>query len=205
MNLSGTTTPVGANGDSTTASTLQQREVRNRERTWLALFSWDRGLATVSGRTSWTMRGDDPTVKNAEMWCLHPLAASVDRQVSARAALRKTLGRVQDTLKEQGALDWTAAPSRVQTSFIISLIDNSLEPWAREWLVHHDNGKRWSGLKGVHGCLYTFPLKTHRSLCRTFGSSFASLDSFCLDSRCTVDSIVSRQIILHSGSASRPL
>jgi hypothetical protein len=90
------------------------------------------------------MRGEDPTIENAERWCHHPLAAAVDRQVSARAALRKTLGRVQDALREQGALDLDLglAPSRVKTSCITSLIDNSLEPWAREWLVPHEKGER---------------------------------------------------------------
>jgi hypothetical protein len=87
------------------------------------------------------MRGEDPTIANAEVWWHHPLAAAVDRQVSARAALRRTLGKVQDTLREQGALDSSTTPSGVKTSFFTSLIDGSLEPWAREWLVPHEKGE----------------------------------------------------------------
>lgn len=140
------------------ARDLRQREIRNRERCWLCLFSWDRlafttrrqymlahgdflrGLATVSGRTSWTVRGEDPTIEKVETWCHHPLAAAVDRQVSARTALRKTLGQAQDALRDQGALGSSNAPPSVDTGLITALIDNFLEPWAQRWLVPDETG-----------------------------------------------------------------
>lgn len=78
----------------------EERETRNRQRTWLMCYLVDRSLSASVGK-QWTIKGDDFVSRNSDLWCTLPSARPWDLAISALADLLKTTVSIEEGRKEK--------------------------------------------------------------------------------------------------------
>ncbi|KAJ5775579.1 uncharacterized protein N7511_000590 [Penicillium nucicola] len=129
---------------------IQQREIRNDERTWLVLFVYDRSMSLQTGKP-WMIERT-PFIESAQDWWKHPLAIDNDRLLCAFVTLRLLAAEVFD-LSSPG--DHFPAPRP------LSVLQNRIEQWQNKWLDVVDPGKL------PHGSCHNFMIRfygAHQSL-----------------------------------------
>ncbi|GKZ27411.1 hypothetical protein AbraIFM66951_004199 [Aspergillus brasiliensis] len=190
---SSSTTAISQMDFSSEDLVLRQRLVRNRERTWLRIFLWERAQSAIIGRmnvfpeTDLTLSIDD--------WGMHPLADPVDRFTVAFIHLRRILAAVQGELKMKIDLQQTSDPHWVQ-----KMIDNSLECWCRAWIYPLDSKTPCEKINCIylrhvyeHGRLWTlsFTLHAYSHSGLAPASILAGLKGDCLNTaiRCCEDAV----------------
>ncbi|KAL2858538.1 hypothetical protein BJY01DRAFT_230718 [Aspergillus pseudoustus] len=171
---------------------FRQRLVRNRERTWLRIFLWERAQSAIIGRMN-VFPETDLTL-SIDNWGMHPLADPVDRFTVAFIHLRRILAAVQGEL--QLKIDQqTSDPHWVQKT-----IDHSLESWCRAWIYSIDSKTPCEKTNCIylrlvyeHGRLWTLSFTLHAYSCSglTPASSLAGLREDCFNTaiRCCEDAV----------------
>ncbi|KAL3442951.1 hypothetical protein BJX65DRAFT_321070 [Aspergillus insuetus] len=173
-------------------SMFRQRLARNRERTWLRIFLWERAQSAIIGRMNVFPEAD--LTLSIDNWEMHPLADPVDRFTVAFIHLRRTLAAVQGELQLKIGLQ-TSDPHWVQ-----KMIDHSLEFWCRTWIYSIDSKTPCEKTNCIylrhvyqHGRLWTLSFTLHAYSCSdlTPASSLVGLREDCFNTaiRCCEDAV----------------
>lgn len=117
---------------STEDPTYLQRLARNRERTWLRIFLWERANSAACGRMN--AFPETELTSNIENWWMHPLADSTDPHTCAFILLRCHLASLHVELRRQAAVPHT------DPNWASKLINTTLEPWLKTWIPPLDAG-----------------------------------------------------------------
>ncbi|EJD53110.1 hypothetical protein AURDEDRAFT_110871 [Auricularia subglabra TFB-10046 SS5] len=108
----------------------RDKEVRNRERTWITCFILDRSFSAQMGKPHCI--AEDFTIRNLPQWYKHPLAIPSDSGLAAYAELQRVLSRSLDFL-----YSGTNSVSGLQTDcdylLVIKTIEAQFMAWQQEW------------------------------------------------------------------------
>ncbi|KAF9885478.1 hypothetical protein FE257_012914 [Aspergillus nanangensis] len=171
---------------------FRQRLARNRERTWLRIFLWERAQSAIIGRMN--VFSETNLTLSIDNWGMHPLADPVDRFTVAFIHLRRILAAVQGELQLKIDLQ-TSDPHWAQ-----KMIDHSLESWCRAWIYSFDSKTPCEKTNCIylrhvyqHGRLWTLSFTLHAYSCSgiTPALSLAELREDCFNTaiRCCEDAV----------------
>lgn len=120
----------------------REREIINRERTWLICFSIDRSISGQMGKP-WTIR-EDWIIRNSRHWCLQRLSQPWDLGVCALVELLRLSSRQLDSLYSS-----TSSISGLNTDLdycnTLHVFNEQLDEWHAIWKARgfftspHDN------------------------------------------------------------------
>ncbi|KAJ3526783.1 hypothetical protein NM688_g8218 [Phlebia brevispora] len=109
----------------------RDREVHNRERTWIFCFCLDRSFSAQMGKP-YTIK-EDFIIRNASQWCRSPVAIPSDVSLAAYADLQRILTRSLDLL-----YSGTNSPSGLQLDsdylLVITTMETQILAWQHEWV-----------------------------------------------------------------------
>ncbi|KAI0958055.1 hypothetical protein AcW1_006243 [Taiwanofungus camphoratus] len=111
---------------------MREREVHNRERTWIACFCLDRSFSAQMGKP-YTIR-EDFVIRNASQWCRSPVAMPSDVQLAAYADLQRILTRSLDLLYS-GTTNSSGLQEDCDYLLVIKTMETQLLAWQHEWFV----------------------------------------------------------------------
>ncbi|KZV88288.1 hypothetical protein EXIGLDRAFT_619562 [Exidia glandulosa HHB12029] len=115
---------------STPEGLARDKEVRNRERTWIMCFILDRSFSAQMGKPHCI--AEDFTIRNLPQWYKHPLAIPSDSGLAGYAELQRVLSRSLDVLYAG-----TNSVSGLQTDcdylLVIKTIEAQFMAWQQEW------------------------------------------------------------------------
>ncbi|TBU50302.1 fungal-specific transcription factor domain-containing protein [Dichomitus squalens] len=110
----------------------RDREVRNRERTWIICFCLDRSFSAQMGKP-YSIK-EDYMIRNALQWARSPGSISSDSALAGYADLQRILTRSLDLL-----YSGTANSSGLQTDcdflLVIKTMETQLLAWHHEWVT----------------------------------------------------------------------
>ncbi|KAL8290408.1 hypothetical protein RQP46_002666 [Phenoliferia psychrophenolica] len=113
--------------------TLYEREIMNRERTWLYSFIADRSVSTQMGKP-YSIPKEDFIIRNAKTWFQAPGAQKTDVGLSAMVEMHRIVGRIIDTLYSD-----TRSVSGLNAHLDYTLLMRSflgqLDQWRMDWSV----------------------------------------------------------------------
>ncbi|KAK4698784.1 hypothetical protein P7C70_g7483, partial [Phenoliferia sp. Uapishka_3] len=113
--------------------TLYEREIMNRERTWLYSFIADRSVSTQMGKP-YSIPKEDFIVRNAKSWYREAGAQKTDVGLSAMVEMHRIVGRIIDTLYSD-----TRSVSGLNAHLDYTLLMRSflgqLDQWRVDWTV----------------------------------------------------------------------
>ncbi|KAI0693326.1 fungal-specific transcription factor domain-containing protein [Cytidiella melzeri] len=122
---------TAATSSDTTEGRAREKEIRNRERTWIFCFCLDRSVSAQMGKP-YTIK-EDYIIRNASQWCRAPSAISTDLSLAAYADLQRILTRSLDLL-----YSGTSSPSGLQIDsdylLVITTMETQLIAWQHEWV-----------------------------------------------------------------------
>ncbi|GJE87047.1 Zn(II)2Cys6 transcription factor [Phanerochaete sordida] len=108
----------------------RDKEVRNRERTWIFCFCLDRSFSAQMGKP-YTIK-EDFIIRNASQWSRAPNAIPSDVAIAAYADLQRILTRSLDLL-----YSGTNSPSGLQMDsdylLVITTMETQILAWQHEW------------------------------------------------------------------------
>ncbi|TDL24905.1 hypothetical protein BD410DRAFT_744627 [Rickenella mellea] len=117
-------------GGDTPEARARNKEIRNRERTWLLCFVLDRSASAQMGKPHSIK--EDSIIRNASTWWEQPYAIPTDVGISAYSELQRIISRSLELL-----YSGTTTPSGLQTGFdyylVIKTIEAQLLAWKHEW------------------------------------------------------------------------
>ncbi|KAH8106949.1 fungal-specific transcription factor domain-containing protein [Cristinia sonorae] len=127
LNLHRRITPTSAD---TAEGKARDREVHNRERTWILCFCLDRSFSAQMGKP-YTIK-EDFIVRNASQWCRSPVAVQGDIALAAYADLQRILTRSLDLLYSGTA---TASGLQLDSDYllVITTMETQIMAWQHEW------------------------------------------------------------------------
>ncbi|KAI0345094.1 hypothetical protein BDW22DRAFT_1405901 [Trametopsis cervina] len=109
----------------------RDKEIRNRERTWIFCFCVDRSFSAQMGKP-YTIK-EDYIIRNASQWCRAPTAIPADMALAAYADLQRILTRSLDLL-----YSGTNSPSGLQMDsdylLVITTMETQIMAWRHEWV-----------------------------------------------------------------------
>ncbi|KAM0751306.1 hypothetical protein T439DRAFT_380294 [Meredithblackwellia eburnea MCA 4105] len=112
---------------------MYQREIMNRERTWLYAFIADRSISTQMGKP-YSIPKEDFIIRNAKSWHREPGAQKTDVGLSAMVEMHRIVGRIVDTLYSD-----TRSVSGLNAHLDYTLLMRSflgqLDQWRTDWTV----------------------------------------------------------------------
>ncbi|KAG1734300.1 fungal-specific transcription factor domain-containing protein [Suillus lakei] len=108
----------------------RDKEVHNRERTWLLCFALDRSVSSQMGKPHSIK--EDFVIRNALQWLKSPVGQPGDTALAAYVELQRIVSRSLDFL-----YSGTNTPSGLQTDcdylIIIKTIETQILAWQHEW------------------------------------------------------------------------
>ncbi|RFU26076.1 hypothetical protein B7463_g10260, partial [Scytalidium lignicola] len=105
---------------------FRQRLARNRERTWLRIFLWERASSAARGRMN--PFPENELTLHIESWWRHDLAIDTDKHTCAFILFRRQLAHMHEDLRTE-ALQQQSDPYWVRKFF-----NKSLSSWCQTWL-----------------------------------------------------------------------
>lgn len=127
----------------------REREILNRERTWLVCFSLDRSISGQMGKP-WTIR-EDWIIRNSRHWCLQRLSQPWDMAICGLVELLRLTSRQLDLLYSS-----TSSISGLNTDLdyanVLHIFNEQLDEWHAVWQARgfftspHDNKNRFTGV-----------------------------------------------------------
>nr|KMM70858.1 protein priB [Coccidioides posadasii RMSCC 3488] len=129
--------PVFEDGNRGSAKEMELRERRNKERTWLMLFVYDRSVSLQLGRPS--MIHMDHLIRNAETWHQHAYAVPGIDEVMVSFVQLRILGF---DLLDVFWLHPVATTSQTidKDEFILKTFNSELDRWEAKWYRILDEG-----------------------------------------------------------------
>ncbi|KAG1893272.1 fungal-specific transcription factor domain-containing protein [Suillus fuscotomentosus] len=108
----------------------RDKEVHNRERTWLLCFALDRSVSSQMGKPHSIK--EDFVIRNALQWLKSPVGQPGDTALAASVELQRIVSRSLDFL-----YSGTNTPSGLQTDcdylIVIKTIETQILAWQHEW------------------------------------------------------------------------
>ncbi|KAJ6097540.1 hypothetical protein N7499_001914 [Penicillium canescens] len=135
---------------------LQQREIRNDERTWLVLFVYDRSMSLQTGKP-WMIERT-PFIESAQDWWRHPLAIDNDPFLCAFVTLRLLAAEV---------FDLSSPGNHYPAPRPLAILQNRIEQWQNKWLDVVDPGSCHNFMirfYGAHQSLQLFSMPLQETL-----------------------------------------
>jgi hypothetical protein len=109
---------------------VRDKEVHNRERTWLLCFALDRSVSAQVGKPH-SIR-EDFIIRNVLQWIDSPIGVPGDRPLAAYVELQRIVSRSLDLL-----YSGTNTPSGLQTDcdylLVIKTFEQQIAAWLHEW------------------------------------------------------------------------
>ncbi|OBZ65745.1 Protein priB [Grifola frondosa] len=109
----------------------RDREVHNRERTWILCFCLDRSFSAQMGKP-YTIK-EDFVIRNASQWSRAPAAISSDISLAAYADLQRILTRSLDLLYS-GTNNSSGLQVDCDFLLVIKTMETQLLAWQHEWM-----------------------------------------------------------------------
>ncbi|KAI5481117.1 hypothetical protein MNV49_005552 [Pseudohyphozyma bogoriensis] len=110
---------------------LYEKEIQNRERTWVYCFICDRSVSNQMGKP-YSIPKEDYIIRNAKTWFRQPGAQKTDVGLSAMAEMHRIVGRIVDTLYSD-----TESVSGLNANLDYPLLMRSflaqLDQWNADW------------------------------------------------------------------------
>ncbi|CAL1705481.1 unnamed protein product [Somion occarium] len=108
----------------------RDREVHNRERTWIFCFILDRSFSAQMGKP-YTIK-EDYVIRNASQWCHSPVSVPSDISLAAYADLQRILTRSLDLLYSGTN---TASGLQMDSDYllVITTMETQILAWQHEW------------------------------------------------------------------------
>jgi hypothetical protein len=126
----------------------REREILNRERTWLVCFSIDRSISGQMGKP-WTIR-EDWIIRNSRHWCLQRLSQPYDMGICGLVELLRLTSRQLDLLYSS-----TTSISGLNTDLdyanVLHIFNEQLDEWHAVWQARgfftspHDRQNKFAG------------------------------------------------------------
>ncbi|KAJ8517191.1 hypothetical protein ONZ45_g5575 [Pleurotus djamor] len=108
----------------------RDKEVRNRERTWLMCFCLDRSFSAQLGKPH-TIK-EDCIIRNVKVWCRAPNAIPTDTSLAGYADLQRILARCLDLLYS-GTNSASGLQVDMDYLLVIKTMEASIISWKEEW------------------------------------------------------------------------
>lgn len=108
----------------------REKEIRNRERTWIFCFVVDRSLSSQMGKPS--VIREDFILRNTKSWALHRMAQPADMALSAIVELQRLTSRHSDLLYSS-VTSVTGLNHDLDFSSMIRIFSEQLEEWRSFW------------------------------------------------------------------------
>ncbi|PWN41980.1 hypothetical protein IE81DRAFT_323983 [Ceraceosorus guamensis] len=108
----------------------REREIINRERTWLMCFSVDRSISGQMGKP-WTIR-EDWIIRNSRHWCMQRLSQPWDLGISALVELLRLTSRQVDFLYSS-TTSVSGLNTELEYSSILRIYNEQIEEWRDTW------------------------------------------------------------------------
>ncbi|KAG9039454.1 hypothetical protein FRB95_010743 [Tulasnella sp. JGI-2019a] len=112
----------------------QNRELRNRERTWMLCYALDRSLSSQTGKPHSV--NEDYIIRDASRWWQNPSALPMDIGLAAYVDYQRTLSRALDFL-----YSGTNTPTGLQTDCdyltVVKGVESQLSSWLEGWNFHN--------------------------------------------------------------------
>ncbi|KAI0665240.1 fungal-specific transcription factor domain-containing protein [Cubamyces menziesii] len=138
----------------------REREVHNRERTWIFCFCLDRSFSAQMGKP-YSIK-EDYMIRNASQWARSPVAIPSDSALAGYADLQRILTRSLDLLYS-GTTNSSGLQVDCDFLLVIKTMETQLLAWHHEWL-----NIRTLGLENDH-------VKKYRLLIANFYFHYAML------------------------------
>ncbi|GAA5974497.1 hypothetical protein JCM11641_002056 [Rhodosporidiobolus odoratus] len=110
---------------------LYERELLNRERTWLYCFICDRSVSTQMGKP-YSISKEDFLIRNASTWHRHPNAQPSDSGLSAMVEMQRIVGRVIDVLYSD-TRSVSGLNAHLDYPMLIRAFLQQLDQWRQVW------------------------------------------------------------------------
>ncbi|KAI0780530.1 fungal-specific transcription factor domain-containing protein [Trametes elegans] len=110
----------------------RDREVHNRERTWILCFCLDRSFSAQMGKP-YSIK-EDFMIRNASQWARSPTAISSDSALAGYADLQRILTRSLDLLYS-GTTNSSGLQVDCDFLLVIKTMETQLLAWHHEWLT----------------------------------------------------------------------
>ncbi|KAI0077103.1 hypothetical protein K474DRAFT_1621646 [Panus rudis PR-1116 ss-1] len=128
----------------------REREVHNRERTWIFCFCLDRSFSAQMGKP-YTIK-EDFVIRNASQWCRSPVSVPADVSLAAYADLQRILTRSLDLLYS-GTNTTSGLQMDSDYLLVITTMETQILAWQHEWgNIRHvgeaDHIKKYRALSG---------------------------------------------------------
>lgn len=108
----------------------REREIINRERTWLMCFSIDRSISGQMGKP-WTIR-EDWIIRNSRHWCLQRLSQPWDLGISGLVELLRLTSRQLDFLYSS-TTSVSGLNTEIDYGSILRVFNEQIEEWHSVW------------------------------------------------------------------------
>ncbi|EIW60220.1 uncharacterized protein TRAVEDRAFT_145442 [Trametes versicolor FP-101664 SS1] len=109
----------------------RDREVHNRERTWIFCFCLDRSFSAQMGKP-YSIK-EDYMIRNASQWARSPTAVPADSALAGYADLQRILTRSLDLLYS-GTTNSSGLQVECDFLLVIKTMETQLLAWHHEWL-----------------------------------------------------------------------
>lgn len=131
----------------------REREIINRERTWLMCFNIDRSISGQMGKP-WTIR-EDWIIRNSRHWCLQRLSQPWDLGISGLVELLRLTSRQLDFLYSS-TTSVSGLNTEIDYGSILRVFNEQIEEWHSVWTSrgffrspHEHQDNKPAGLRDV--------------------------------------------------------
>ena len=127
----------------------REREIINRERTWLVCFSIDRSISGQMGKP-WTIR-EDWIIRNSRHWCMQRLSQPWDLGICALVELLRLSSRQLDSLYSS-TTSVSGLNTDIDYSTVLRVFNEQIEEWHAVWQARgsftspHDRNNHTEGV-----------------------------------------------------------
>jgi len=144
----------------------RDKEVHNRERTWLLCFALDRSTSAQVGKPH-SIR-EDFIIRNVLQWITSPVALPGDRLLAASVELQRIVSRSLDLL-----YSGTSTPSGLQSDcdylLVIKTFEQQIVAWLHEWTNARPVVTNDEVLKDYSSTLMMFYFHYYQLVIHSFG------------------------------------
>ncbi|KAF8136647.1 fungal-specific transcription factor domain-containing protein, partial [Boletus edulis] len=144
----------------------RDKEVHNRERTWLLCFALDRSTSAQMGKPH-SIR-EDFIIRNVFQWINSSIRTPGDRALAAYVELQRIVSRSLDLL-----YSGTSTPSGLQIDcdylLVIKSFEQQIVAWLHDWTNAHTTLSSDEGLKDYVSTIMTFYFHYYSLVIHSFG------------------------------------
>ncbi|EPS94764.1 hypothetical protein FOMPIDRAFT_1038716 [Fomitopsis schrenkii] len=150
--------PTNLPSDLADETRAREREIHNRQRTWIVCFILDRSFSAQMGKP-YTIKEDSFIIRNALQWSRSPMSVPSDAHTAAMVDLQRIVTRSLDLLYS-GTSSTSGLQDDCDYLLVIKTMETQLLAWQHEWLRIRkiDQGEKteWSRKYSQLSCKFYF-------------------------------------------------